>query len=168
MPLNDSSSHMSAAAAIQPSPTIDLQARLDEATAAVQAHYRDLLARTVARLVPDHAAAEEALRSGAMAVDGVLVAMRLSPDTDQMEFFADVGLPADHRQEAAYRAVLEMNLCRTHPGVTFGIHPQSGRLVATQAMHALAILDEEVCVGVAGRLARLSNQLRESEALPLA
>lgn len=151
-----------------PMAAFDLEAQLQEAAAASEASFRDLLALTVSRLVPDPQAAEEALRTGAFVVDDTLVVMRLNPQTDYIEFFGDIGLPADHQHEQAYRALLEMNLCRAHPGVTFGVHPESGRLVASQAMHALVIADEEVCIGVANRLARLARELREGREVPLA
>lgn len=145
----------------------DLQARLLEAAAACEARFQDLLKGTVDRLVTDPVAAQEALRTGALPVGDTLVVMRLNPQTDQVEFFADIGLPPDHQVLEAYRVVLEMNLCRTHHGVTFGVHPESGRLVATQAAHALVIADEDVSIGIVTRLARLSQDLREAREVPV-
>ncbi len=146
----------------------DLQARLAKAAAACESRFQDLLRGTVGRLVVDPVAAEDALLTGALPVGDTLVVMRLNPQTDQVEFFADIGLPPDHQVQEAYRAVLEMNLCRTHHGVTFGVHPESGRLVATQAAHALVIADEDVSIGIVTRLARLSQDLREGREVPIA
>jgi hypothetical protein len=53
-----------------------------------------------------------------------------------------------------------MNLCRTYPGVTFGLHPESGRLVATSAMHMMLFTDDDACLNTLQMLAALVRQLK--------
>ncbi|MEJ7930302.1 hypothetical protein WG922_09970 [Ramlibacter sp. AN1015] len=123
--------------------------------------YARLLPRVAARIVgPDPAAEKEALESGGFVLDDTTVVMRLNPDTDHLEFFCDIGMPLPHTRDDAYRAALEMNLCRSHPGVTFGVHPESSRLVATTAMHMLLVADDEACLNAIGMLTRISRELR--------
>ncbi len=135
------------------------QAALD---AAVADHFRTLLERMVARLIDDPAEVDEALRTGGLPVDGRLVVMRLTEQTDEIEWFVDLGEPASHSLEASYRALLEINLCRTYPGTVFGVHPESGRLVATQAVHAYMVADEEVCLMLIKRLVAIADAVTDS------
>ena len=99
--------------------------------------------------------------------NGSTVVLRLNPHTDCLEMFCDVGLPEVHAREAAYRAALEINLCRSYPGITLGVHPESGRMVATVAIHSLLVADDEVCLNTLDLLTRHVDQLRMSRAIPL-
>ena len=129
--------------------------------------FNEMLPRIVERVVGAGQEAEEALASGGFVLNDCTVVLRLNPDTDSVEFFCDVGLPHYHGQEAVYRKAMEMNLCRTYPGIVFGIHPESGRLVATTATHALLMSDDEVCVNTLQMLTRVVAQLRLSHTFEL-
>ncbi|MFD0668177.1 type III secretion system chaperone [Ramlibacter sp. MAHUQ-53] len=120
-----------------------------------------LLPRVVAQVVGEGEPAREALRTGGFLVGESTVVMRLNPETDSLEFFCDIGLPLPWARESTLRAAMEMNLCRTHPGVTFGLHPESGRLVATTAMHMLLVADDEVCLNALALLTGVARQRRE-------
>lgn len=123
--------------------------------------FNALLPQVVAQVVGEGEPAREALRTGGFLLGESTVVMRLNPDTDFLEFFCDIGLPLPQAREATLRAAMEMNLCRTHPGVTFGLHPESGRLVATTAMHMLLVVDDEVCLHALQLLTQVSRQRRE-------
>lgn len=125
------------------------------------ARFNALLPRVVAQVLGEGAQAREALRTGGFLVGESTVVMRLNPDTDALEFFCDIGLPLPHAWPDTVRAAMEMNLCRTHPGVTFGLHPESGRLVATTAMHMLLVVDDEVCLNALNLLTGVARQRRE-------
>ena len=129
--------------------------------------FEEVLPRVVARFVGDGPALEQALREGGFDVEDVTVVMRLNADTDSIEFFADVGLPESHSQESAYRTALEMNLCRTYPGIILGIHPESGRLVATTSMHCLLISDDDTCVNAIEMLTLQVQRMRESREIAI-
>lgn len=119
-----------------------------------------LLPRVVAQVLGDGPAAQEALQSGGFVLDESTVVMRLNADTDNLEFFCDIGLPDPHHAPDAFRTALELNLCRTYPSVTFGLHPESGRLVATTAMHMLLVVDDETCLHTLDLLTRVARELR--------
>ncbi len=119
-----------------------------------------LLPRVVRRMVGDGEDARQALESGGFVLDDAVIVMRLNPDTSMLEFFCDIGHPQAHSTEANYRTALQMNLCRTYPGVTFGLHPESGRLVATSAMHMMLFADDDVCLNALQMLAALVRQLK--------
>ncbi len=125
--------------------------------------FNALLPRVVAQVVGEGEPARQALRTGGFLLGESTVVMRLNPDTDFLEFFCDIGLPLPEPQarEATLRAAMEMNLCRTYPDVTFGLHPGSGRLVATTAMHMLLVADDEVCLHALHLLTAVSRQCRE-------
>lgn len=124
--------------------------------------FKDLLPRVVERIVGAGAPAQEALANGGFVLEDCTVVMRLNPETDEVEYFCDVGLPSAHGVEACLRRAMEMNLCRTYRGVTFGVHPESGRLVATTAMHAHQIASDDVCVTTLHRLTGVVSQLRHA------
>ncbi len=134
---------------------------------AITEHYRDLLEKTVNRLVKPGDIAD-ALESGAILIRDRLVVMRLNARDDQIEVFADIGLPEPAYLVSTYRTLLEMNLCRTYPGITLGVHPESGRLVASITIHALMVVDEEVCMAILTNLASFVDEFRESRVIPLA
>ncbi|MEJ7930298.1 hypothetical protein WG922_09950 [Ramlibacter sp. AN1015] len=131
------------------------------------AAFDTIWAKVVDRLVGTGAAAEEVRSTGALVVDDCTVVLRLDPLTSLIEFFVDIGKPNPHALEAVLRTGMEMNLCRTHQGVVFGVHPESGRLVATTALPALAIADEEACLTVLRSLTRLVGDLRAARTFDL-
>jgi len=124
--------------------------------------YAETLRRIVLRTMGDGPEADQALADGALVIQGRTVVMRLNPQTDFAELFCDIGQPADDRLEAVYRHALEANLCRRFPGVTLGLHPESGRLVATLALNGLMVDHEDVCMTALELLARCACEIRES------
>lgn len=135
-----------------PQAPLDEQALADAAAALgveCARRYASLMQELVQHLFGDDAVlASQALEAGSFSLDGQTVVMRLDPDNDMIEFFCDIGQPDFNRVETSYRNILELNLCRTYPGLVFGVHPESGRIVATAAMHALMLTNVEMCLGV--------------------
>lgn len=126
--------------------------------------FEDMLPRIVERVLGP-AQAQQALDHGGFVLNESTVVIRHNPQTDTVEFFCDIGLPQAHAREAAYRVALELNLCRTHPGITFGVHPESGRMVATTAIHSLLIADDDVCVRTLQMLTQVVRELRDSRVI---
>jgi hypothetical protein len=124
--------------------------------------FSETLRRVALRLIGEGADAEQAIAGGAFVLDDSTVVIRLNPETNFVEFFCDVGQPDTYALEAGYRAALEANLCRTFPGVTLGIHPESGRLVATMAFNGFLVDNEELFVQMLQSLVGCAKQIRES------
>jgi hypothetical protein len=124
-----------------------------------------LVQRALAHAAPE--AIDQALADGGFVLNDCTVVMRHNPDDDTVEFFCDVGLPEPSALEATYRAALEINLCRTYPGITLGIHPESGRLVATTALASAEVDDDEVCLRTLESLTRQVGRLRGSGTVTL-
>ncbi len=108
--------------------------------------FEDLLQRIARQLLSDDEAVHAAIDSGGFRVGDTTLVVRFNDETHQIELFADIGLPQAHAQGQAHRLALEHNLCRTYPGVTLGVHPESGRLVATTSLHLLMVTDETPCL----------------------
>lgn len=120
----------------------------------------------VARLAGE-GAVHEALASGGFALEGRTVVVRLHQENDHIEYFCDVGLPEPHALQETYRTLLEMNLCRAYPGITFGVHPDSGRVVATLAVHDVLVAGEEACIATVQMLVQVVGLLVEARTLAL-
>ncbi len=144
-----------------------LAAPLDDLAQGSADRFNVLLPRVVAQVVGEGEAAQEALETGGFFLNESTVVMRLNPDNDYLEFFCDIGLPDPHHLEPNFRTALELNLCRTYPGVTFGVHPESGRLVATTATHMLLVADDEVCLQALDLLTGLVGELRANRTFML-
>ena len=108
--------------------------------------FEDLLQRIARQLLSDDEAVHAAIQSGGFRVGDTTLVVRFNEETHQIELFADIGLPQAHAQGQAHRLALEHNLCRTYPGVTLGVHPESSRLVATTSLHLLMVNDETTCL----------------------
>jgi len=109
--------------------------------------YERVLRDLVLRLFgDDKALAESALETGSFSLDELTIVMRFDAERDMVEFFCDVGLPDSHRREQSFFNILEYNLCRTYPGIVFGVHPQSERIVATASTHVLLLPDADACL----------------------
>ncbi len=134
----------------------------DGLAAAVARSFPETLRRIVARVVGDGPEADQALAEGGFVMNGSTVVLRLNPESSFVEFFCDVGQPDAYSLEGAYRTALEANLCRTFPGITLGIHPESGRLVATLALNGLMVDDEDFCMMLLETLTLRVTQIRES------
>ncbi|MEY4712963.1 MAG: hypothetical protein RIS88_2413 [Pseudomonadota bacterium] len=138
----------------------DALASAQEVAAEAAARFNRLMPRVVRRVLGEGEQAQQALQTGGFVLDDAVIVMRLNSDSSMLEFFCDIGQPQPQTHEANFRTALQMNLCRTHPGVTFGLHPESGRLVATSAMHMMLFADDEVCFNALQMLAGLVRQLR--------
>ncbi len=128
----------------------------------VAAAFPETLRRIVHRTVGEGPLADQALVDGGFLLNDHTVVLRLNPDTDFVEFFCDIGQPEDSALEATYRAALEANLCRSFPGVTLGVHPHSGRLVATVALNGLMADNEALCMTILESLTGCVRQIRAS------
>ncbi len=140
----------------------DLAGAALEASTQIANSFSETLRRIVQRVVGDGPEADQALADGSFVLNNTTVVVRLNSETHFVEFFCDVGEPDTYALEATYRTALEVNLCRTFPGVTLGVHPQSGRLVATLAMNGLMAQDEDFCMTLLETLANRATQIRES------
>ncbi len=124
--------------------------------------FEELLARVAQRITGTVESAQEALASGSFFVNESTVVIRYDEDLTQIEIFCDVGLPEPYAENSVYRAALEHNLCRTYPGVSFGIHPDSGRLVATTALLLSMVADDEMCLNTVQMLTDLAQEVRHT------
>ncbi len=145
----------------------DMQAQAHEYREQSQARYEAALRGLVRQLLGDGEQADQAIADGALVLNDCTVVMRRNASNDFIEFFCDIGLPPSHDREAAYRVALEMNLCRTYPGITLGVHPDSGRLVATISVHGLMLPDEDAYLQALEMLTLQVLEMRDSQTLPL-
>lgn len=132
------------------------------ASTQIASSFSETLRKIVQRVVGEGPQADQALADGGFVLKDTTVVLRLNPQTNFVEFFSDIGEPDTHSLESTYRAALEANLCRTFPGVTLGVHPQSGRLVATLAMNGLMAQDEDFCMTLLETLTERATQIRQS------
>lgn len=140
-----------------------LQGYLRESPERFEHLLRELATRVEAQDVPQEVASTE----GAFLVDDCTVVLRRNPDNDYLEIFCDVGLPHPADEHATYRTALELNLCRTYPGLTLGVHPQSGRIVATVAVHSLLVHDLDTCLATLQMVTLQVRRLQDSAVLAL-
>lgn len=87
------------------------------------------------------------------------VVVRFSEADCAAQFYADIGLPAPSDQLRVYRAALEHNIVQNSHSVVIGIHPQSGRIVATYAL-PLRQADEFDADKTMSRLLESVNMMR--------
>ena len=132
-----------------------------------QERYTEMLPRLVVTVTGDDQQLPEAIASGRLVVDDCTFALRFNADSGQLEFFCDVGVPAYHSREETYRKALKVNLCRTNPGIAMGVHPSSGRIVATASLHMLMVSDASVCVQMIDPHKGVVRELRASGELAL-
>jgi hypothetical protein len=125
------------------------------------------LRKALVRFLGTDEAVDQALADGACWLSGGTLAWRFNPELLMVELFCDIGLPEPAYTQDAYRYALEVNLCRTYPGVWVGLHPDSQRLVATVSVPAVLMLDETVCVPTLEGLAGHAQSLRAQPQLRL-
>lgn len=145
----------------------ELQSLMDDQDAHANADFDALYRRLLERLLGDPLAVSQALDAGGFVLNECTVVVRLHVDTDTLECFCDVGEPLPHSREAIYRSALEINLCRTHRGLFLGVHPESGRIVATMALPRLLVADEDALLSQLEMLTLRVGHLRESRVLAL-
>lgn len=133
----------------------------------VATDWRASLQQALRALLGSDEAADQALAAGVCLLEGGTLAWRLDLATLVVELFCDIGLPAPADTQEAWRLALEANLCRRYPGVSMGLHPESGRLVATACPPAVLMLDEAQCQEALQTLAGHARALRESLGLAL-
>lgn len=114
----------------------------------------------------DTLAADSLKATGAASIDGRTLVLRLNAESDMIEMFCDLGLPDPHQRENCLATVLHANLCRSQDGVTWGLHPESGRLVATLAVHVFHV-DAEMCLMLMQQLAMAVAEIRADGKLSL-
>lgn len=144
----------------------EMAAITQEVSAQSRERFDAMLPRVIARLAGEDAV-DEALASGGFEVEGRTVVVRLHPENDHIEYFCDVGEPEPHALQETYRRLLEMNLCRAYPGITFGVHPDSGRVVATLAVHDVLVAGEDACITTVQMLVQLVGHLVDARTLAL-
>lgn len=146
-----------------------LSAQGGQAAAAAREDFQGLLADLAGALTGAAAGAahDNALREGRFVLNECIVILRHNPGHDAVDLFCDIGLPDPHHVEQAYRVLLEWNLRRFHPGLWFGVHPDSGRLVATLSLPMALAARQMVALATLEAVTRLVLQLREGRELPL-
>jgi hypothetical protein len=160
----------SPSAASHLAPPMSADEALEKAAALYQASFdtfQAMLPRLAERIVGPGQPAQDALAQGGFVMNHCTVALRLDADKGMVEFFCDVGLPRPHALQECYRRVLEMNLCRTYEGITFGVHPTSARLVATASLPVLMVASEEVALSALQTLTEVVTGLRAERTLNL-
>ena len=145
----------------------ELQSLMDEQDDHARAEFDGLHQRVLERLLGDAQSIAQAREAGGFLLNGRTVVLRWHADTDTIECFCDVGEPEPHSRDSLYRTALEINLCRTHRGLILGVHPESGRVVATLALPRLLVADEEALVSQLEMLTLRVGYLRDSRALAL-
>ncbi len=146
-------------------PPDDLTSAGQDLADQVSTQLRTSLEAALARLLVDPEAVDRALAEGSCQTGGCTLAWRVDDRTLMLELFADIGLPEPAREHEAYRQMLEINLCRTHPGLYVGLHPESRRLVATTLQPAVLLVEESFCLAALENLAAQARQLREAAGL---
>ncbi len=124
--------------------------------------FNEIFPRLALRLMGTEARADAALKSGGFLIDESTVVIRYDETRVEIQFFCDIGLPETYEETVIYRSALEYNLCRTYPGITLGVHPDSGRLVATTALSFLLVADDEVCFNTVEILVHCAKQVRQA------
>lgn len=147
-----------------------LSAQGEQAAVATRDDFQGLLGELATALTgaAGGEAHEKALGEGRFVLNECTVILRHNPAHDAVDLFCDIGLPDPHGVERAYRVLLEWNLRRFHPGLWFGAHPDSGRLVATLSLPMALAARQVVLLATLEAVTRLVLQLREGRELPLA
>ncbi len=95
------------------------------------ADFRALLRRAGTHLGLDGPQADQVVDTRCLRFAGVTFALHLDEDTRQLEARGDCGLPDAWQEEPAlHRHLLQQALQEDIPGLSFGLHPASGHVVA--------------------------------------
>lgn len=146
-------------------PIAELAAASEELAGQVSTQLQTSLEAALTRLLGDAEAVGRALAECSCQIDGSTLAWRVDDRTLMLELYCDIGLPEPAREHEAYRQMLEINLCRSHPGLYVGLHPESRRLVATTLQPGFLLADETFCQAALEDLAAQARQLREAAGL---
>lgn len=148
-----------------------LQAMAEQAGQAIDAsaqRFQEMLPRVLARYIADPDVLAQAVEDGGFVLGDCTAGIRFAPESMMVEFFADIGEPAPYTAEANYRTALEINLTRLLRGVILGLHPQSGRLVATTSAHQMLLADEDAYARILDTLTEAVADIREGHLFELA
>jgi hypothetical protein len=148
----------------------DLDAEHEDEAARVREDFQSRLGQWVTALtgLSDGPAYDEAVREGCFTVNECAVALQHNRRDDLVDVFCDLGRPDAQDLERTYRTLLEWNLAREHPGLWFGVHPDTGRLVATLSIPLVVAVREPVLQTLLDAATRRIRALRDARALPVA
>ena len=172
--MNDTLTNSSEARADAPTSdpfAASLEALVEQAGQAIEAsaqRFQEMLPCVLARYIADPDALAQAVEEGGFVLGECTIVMRFAPESMMVEFFADIGEPAPYTAEANYRTALEVNLTRLLRGVILGLHPQSGRLVATTSAHQMLLTDEDAYARILDTLTEAVADIREGHLFHLA
>ncbi len=128
--------------------------------------YASAVRAACAQLGAENADADEILQSQALHLHGVDFALRLNEATRHLEFFGDCGLPSAHQEAEVHRQLLEEALSNDVPGLCFGVHAVSRRVVAKGSLF-LPSVDEEGWTCAALLLAAVARVQALRQSFPL-
>jgi len=146
-------------------PVNDLIASGEALARQLSSELESSLQAVLTRLLGDAQAVDQALAESSCEIDGSTLAWRVDEQTLMLELYCDIGLPEPAQEHEAYRRMLEINLCRSCPGLYVGLHPESRRLVATTLQPAVLLVDESFCMAAMENLAGQARVLREAAGL---
>ena len=86
--------------------------------------------------------ADRILADETLQVGGIGLALRLNPDVQQGEFYADCGQPEPWQEADLHRELLQEALVNDTPSVCLAVHPQSRHVVVKSCL-PLPAADEE-------------------------
>lgn len=106
--------------------------------------------------------ADQVVQTGCLRLDDVVFVLNLHAQASQFEILGDGGWPAPHQALELQRHLLAQALEEELPGLTWGLHPVSGHVVARGLLFMPAI-DEEgwLLVGLLLAAAQRIHELRE-------
>lgn len=106
--------------------------------------------------------ADQVVQTGCLRLDDVVFVLHLRAQASQLEILGDGGLPAPHQELELQRHLLAQALTEELPGLTWGLHPVSGHVVARGLLFMPAIDDEGwLLVGLLLAAAERIHDLRE-------
>lgn len=121
-----------------------------------------LLAMICTQLGATPADTQQIAASGCFTLEDVDLVLRLNDITQQLEMYADAGVPDACDQAAVYRHLLESSLANGLPATSVGIHPDSGAVVCKGTVFApLVMPDDQLCTSIVLVLVSQARQLRE-------
>lgn len=121
-----------------------------------------LVAMICTQLGATPADTQQIAASGCLTLEDVDLVLRLNDTTQQLEIYADAGVPHPCDEPAVYRHLLEASLANGLPATSVGIHPDSGAVVCKGTVFApLLMPDDQLCSSIVLVLVSQARQLRE-------